>query len=258
MSKNTLIIAVLILAACGGVISTAPVTGEPGHSTSDNNCVQIFKATGNEPFWAVEIFSDSLIKFSSICPEQWDFGTQISRIESESGLQRIIYSGNESDPAINLEIAKEKCTDTMSGEISPYSVIVSLNREGDDTLFNYKGCGRFTGNYRLNGRWILKKVNGEPVEMPDSRDAPHMEINLLEKTISGYGGCNRFHGSAILENGRITVSKIISTKMYCFDTQKIEDMFLEAISNRSFQFSFENSCLLLSEGSNRLTFRKAE
>lgn len=258
MSKNTLIIAVLILAACGGIISISPVTGETGQSSSDNNSVQIFKATGNEPFWAVEIFYDSLIKFNSICPEEWDFGRQISRFESESGLERIMYSGNESDPAINVEIKKEKCTDTMSGEISPYSVIVSLNREVDDTVFNYRGCGSFTGNYRLNGRWILKKANGEPIEMPDSRDAPYMEINLLEETVSGYGGCNRFHGRAFLENGRITVSKIISTKMYCFDTQEIEDMFLDAITDRSFQFSFDNCCLFLSEGSNRLTFNKAE
>ncbi len=258
MSKQILIIAGLVLAACGAIITVAPVTGETMHSTSDTRSVQIFKATGNEPFWAVEIFSDTLVEFSSICPEQWDFGTHITRIESESGLSRIIYSADKSDPAINLELTKDKCTDTMSGEISPYIVVVTLDREQDDTLFTYRGCGGFTGDYRLNERWVLKKIDGDTLEIPDSRDAPYMEINLLEETVSGYGGCNRFHGSASLENGKVTLSKIMSTKMYCFDTQEIEDRFLGTISDRSFEFSLDNSSLVLKNGSARLTFRKAE
>lgn len=132
------------------------------------------------------------------------------------------------------------------------------SEEKNDRLHDYEECINYKDIHRLNGRWILEKISGSPVEVPETRDDPFMEINLIENTISGYGGCNRFHGSIFAENGKVKTGSIASTRMYCLDTQEIENMFLGALREKSFHFSFDDSALILSDDKMLLTFRRAE
>lgn len=54
-------------------------------------------------------------------------------------------------------------------------------------------------------------------------------LKIGDQKISGKGGCNNFFGKFNLENDRITISRIGSTRMYCQDKSKFETKYLRAL-----------------------------
>jgi len=146
---------------------------------------------------------------------------------------------------------------SLTGKNSP-----EINNEEQKTQTSgkekYENRANLPGDDSLSGKWVLEKIDGKPVEMPLSKDNPYMEIELGDSTISGYGGCNRFHGRAKLEEKKLLTKQIISTKMLCLDTQHIEDSFLGTLSAGRLEFSIEDSVLTLSNSKIHLTFKKAE
>lgn len=69
----------------------------------------------------------------------------------------------------------------------------------------------------------IVKIVGESVE--------HKNLNLeiIAKTnkISGYSGCNTYQFNYQFENGRFSLDQGISTKKYCEDDMKVENLFLK-------------------------------
>ena len=61
-----------------------------------------------------------------------------------------------------------------------------------------------------NTTWIL----AAPIEMPDDID---VTIAFADGMVSGYAGCNRFHGSYRLEADEFSMGPIASTRMACDD-----------------------------------------
>jgi heat shock protein HslJ len=51
---------------------------------------------------------------------------------------------------------------------------------------------------------------------------------------SGYSGCNRFHGRAVLRKDQLSIYPLASTRMYCKAEQNdIESLLLEILSLES-------------------------
>jgi uncharacterized membrane protein/heat shock protein HslJ len=93
-----------------------------------------FRASGNEPFWDVQI-SESGIIFSELGKPKIPFPYSIP----ESHGFRRVYASKTKDPAqhhIQISVTEKRCIDTMSGEHFSFAAQVNL----DDR--KYMGCAR--------------------------------------------------------------------------------------------------------------------
>ncbi len=74
-------------------------------------------------------------------------------------------------------------------------------------------------NQRLHDIWIVKKINGEPVEK--TRKTPILEINLTTMKIHGNDGCNEFSGNIkSISDTKMQLQKIRETEIGCPNMQE--------------------------------------
>ncbi len=89
-----------------------------------------FKCTGNEPFWSLRI-NDTLISFYEDGLEKtWKFPFQTLNVSQE----KYTYRSSLGKKSILVKIAKDGCSDDMSGE--PFEYSVTISKDGN----NFSGC----------------------------------------------------------------------------------------------------------------------
>jgi len=76
-----------------------------------------------------------------------------------------------------------------------------------------------------------------------------LSITLDEKskTVSGFSGCNHYSGGYTIKSNSISFSQLITTRMYCENTQEIEDFMLECLSKIN-SFLLDGNRLILKNG----------
>ncbi len=212
-----------------------------------------FKATGNEPFWSFEIdFANKKMKFKTM--EGDSIVTPLNNPVKPQDIDAVSYRAQIESGALNIMIIRDECTDSMSGEKSGYKVRASVQM-GDGEMKDYMGCGDYKGDYRLHNLWVLESLDGKP--MDSKSKAPNLEFNLVENKMYGFGGCNRINSNIETINDSIEIGSVISTKMACpnLDTEKL---FLDAISEKTLNFSFSEGKLILKNDSNTLIFKNVD
>ena len=82
-----------------------------------------------------------------------------------------------------------------------------------------------------NTYWKLAEMNGQPVITPTDAREVHMILGPMgtEKQIKGFAGCNTIGGSYSTDGSKIKFVTL-STKMFCEDTQDVENFFLKVLS----------------------------
>lgn len=83
-----------------------------------------------------------------------------------------------------------------------------------------------------------------------------LKLDETRKGISGHGGCNGYFGGYLSSGETISFTGIGSTKMFCQDTQAIEDAYFKALSTIQSYKAESNKLYLLAEGNVILEFRK--
>jgi heat shock protein HslJ len=81
----------------------------------------------------------------------------------------------------------------------------------------------------LEKEWIAVKIENEEIEQQLKKEQ-RPTIKLSEGKISGYASCNRFHGTYTVKENTIAFEQIAMTKMFCQETNKIENAYLKALS----------------------------
>ncbi|MFO7924055.1 MAG: META domain-containing protein [Bacteroidales bacterium] len=260
IKKFIIALLVIISAGCSGIRRTADEKVSEPQTAQEVEPVTLtgFRATGNEPFWALEIEFGNVLNFTSLTEEFPEFIFPATDPERVDGLSLVKYYARTYNAQTVVEISREECTDTMKGNRFPYRVEVSLKRTRDDDFTVFRGCGQYLGTYRLNDIWVLEKIDGVAIDIPESKRRPTMEVDLAGRTISGYGGCNRYNGRAELVNNLLVTGNILSTKMACLDTQEIEDRFLKTISSQTLEFAIDDKGMQMTGGETELFFIRAE
>ena len=87
------------------------------------------------------------------------------------------------------------------------------------------------GQEILDKEWVVVKIEKEKITT-EAEKVPW--IKLSEGRISGFSGCNRLMGSYSLEGKMLTFSQLGGTKMFCFDTQELEDRFMKTVAKTNF------------------------
>jgi heat shock protein HslJ len=96
---------------------------------------------------------------------------------------------------------------------------------------------------RLFHKWVLEELNGFVITENDyTREAPRIELKLIDGKILGYSGCNNFFGSLVTRGDKIAFEDIGSTKMFCQKSAETE--FFKVLSEAR-RFEIKDLHLLL-------------
>ncbi|PKP26540.1 MAG: heat-shock protein [Bacteroidetes bacterium HGW-Bacteroidetes-2] len=187
-----------------------------------------FTAAGNEPFWGLEI-AESGILFTTLDTLTTQFSAPFMYPTRAEDANVKIYEIETDEGEMQIIISEKECEDTMSGAISAYEVQVKLKRNTEDDFLTFLGCGSYAMDIRLQAYWALEKIGENQLE--DSIfeiDFPHLEIQTVGNTFSGFAGCNKIAGVLFSELEVLRFIKVKSAKKIC-NQANIEDQFLEAL-----------------------------
>lgn len=210
-----------------------------------------FVATGNEPFWSLEISYDSIMIFrtangDSIATPAVE-GIRLQDVAA-TGYRAEVESGQ-----LSIVIYDQKCIDDMSGFERPKKVEVMYKDQ------RYAGCGRFTEDYRLNDIWVLETINGTKMEAAQfSKGLPRFEFNTREGRLSGHAGCNNFNGTIEIQGRTISTGRFMSTRMACPNLET-ETALLSSITSKKIPYSIGDMKLRLQVSPDSLlVFKKVD
>lgn len=254
MKKAFIIFSILLLFSC----KTTKL--EPSKELEDESMItkseSYFRATGNEPFWSIDI-STSSIQFKGVDKDNYFNAPHVEPVRAMDANVKMYVATTEKG-SIRVSIAQNECIDTMSGIKYNYSVTVeiTIGKKNEPTI--YSGCGTYSIDYRLHDIWVLEELEGKPMVADYFLgELPMLEINSKMANFSGFGGCNRIRGSLFQERELLRFTDILSSKMTC-DSKNKEDLFLKALQSTT-TYEIKNNRLYLSTpDALKLVFKKID
>jgi heat shock protein HslJ/uncharacterized membrane protein len=216
-----------------------------------------FYATGNEPFWSLDLDLEKSMRFEVLGVPS--LTTPAVPEERAQDADVILYRAVTESGRLTMQIVAGDCTDTMSGEIFSHKVSVNFGRTTDVDDTRYEGCGRYVVDPRLNDIWALRTIEGTEIDtngLPKS--TPTLELHIADGRAMGHTGCNDFSGSFSVERNRISFGTAAMTLRACMGMSE-EARFKEALFQRSHTFEVKDLELVLTDREGReLVFRKVD
>ncbi|MEN8125025.1 MAG: copper resistance protein NlpE N-terminal domain-containing protein [Bacteroidota bacterium] len=206
-----------------------------------------FYAFGNEPFWSLDMDFEKGFHFKNL--EGLDFNAPsvepVKAMDANVSRYRSITESGE----IIIQLNQTGCTDNMSGEKFDYSVSIDIKTSNEEDYKKYKGCGNYVPDYKLNDIWAIIEVDGIKIDPSNfNKNAPRIEINLIDKNILGTDGCNTFRGSINVEKNIIYFGNLASTMMACTDNTEISTKIGKILSNNKLSYDYKNNLIFYDNG----------
>ncbi|MFC4689916.1 META domain-containing protein [Dokdonia genika] len=96
--------------------------------------------------------------------------------------------------------------------------------------------------------WQLIRLDGKTIDQSQMDRKIRFQLNPIDKTISGFSGCNTFNGSYTSEEGnRISFTQLASTKMACRDNAVNENNVLK-VFNLADNLTIQGDNLMIKKG----------
>lgn len=187
-----------------------------------------YRASGNEPFWAVTYdgWSATLKR-----PGEPDVSHDVL-ISDTSAPGQTLVAGEGTD-SFRLETRDGLCVDSMSGMPRPQKVTLHYQAE---TL---NGCGGNPERLLQGVTWRISHIGEQPT---GGGTEPHIRF-LANNNVAGSTGCNRFFGEYTLTGEGLRFKDMGSTRMACSsELMAQEGALLKALEGVN-RFSFETSDL---------------
>lgn len=239
------VLLVMFLVSCASsrqpaVNNTAQATAPLSESLLQKQLNGIdFFAKGNvASSWTVEIEFGNLVRFNSLD------GAAVTATAVQPQFQKekntATYSSKATTGELVIVVQDEPCTDKMSGETYNKKVVVTVNNK------RYEGCGQYLFDARLNGKWILQKINNKQLVPSDfAKGLPAITLAVEEGKISGHDGCNNLSGSFEILGSKIRFNQLATTKMAC-PGNKNENEIAALLSSQIIDYYFTNDQLFFS------------
>ena len=177
----------------------------------------IFKGSGNEPFWSLQIDENHSLTLKSIDDHQFNLNAPITEITAVNDAKATNLIADLADGKMTIILMENGCQDDMSGKKSSHALQVLIKNETLQKPVLYKGCGVFLNEYLVNNNWKLKSINGKDITTLPIEKVPTLNINLLQKKVNGFTGCNTFFGEVKMKKERLIFGNIGQTKKACKD-----------------------------------------
>lgn len=211
-----------------------------------------FTAYDSDSTWKLSIRFGEEVVFTSKT-EQLIFRAALEPEIVAQGTNIVKLLAKNEHIKLNITIDVAKCNKT--------GFITELTVENSQTGIakDFNGCGEYNGTPQLYDIWVLTNINDSSLK-PDMfrKQMPYMEINLREKTIAGFGGCNDFSGLLSFSYKKMEVSPIAATKMYCAEESKIEKEFFTILNAAPVLYFKKENQLILENSTGSLTFKKVD
>ncbi len=122
-----------------------------------------FTASGNEPFWSLQIDFNKSMHFKTV--SGFEITTPVPEGVKAMDANVTRYAAKTEQGLLTVQIAKQECINDMSGKKSDYHVTVDVKRSTDKNYTTYKGCGNYVTDYRLHDIWMLEDMNGQTIDV---------------------------------------------------------------------------------------------
>ncbi len=197
---------------------------------------QKYKAFGNEPGWTLEI-DEQQISYTG------DYGETVITVPTPPKRQSLAVK-RYLTPQINVIIMDKPCSDTMADRRFGNSVVLEI---GAQTL---RGCG---------GK-ILPPDDMEDTywtAVSDSSSASGAELRFQRGQITGNAGCNGMNAAYRYVDGKLTVSRIMTSKKLCGGAaDAYEKRLLNILSGEADVNFLPNGNMTLSHETDSLEFKR--
>lgn len=206
-----------------------------------------FFASGDEPYWSMEISKDKFIRFKVL--EGLDLNMKY--VNSEKAMDANIrrYRTDSDSGIFTATLSQSECMNDMSGEISPYTVTVELNDPGEKNYRKFKGCGYFVPDFALNRTWTISKIGDKQVTASEFQTKPTTLIfNVSDGTYNGFAGCNGYSGTLFMEDDNLHFNYPLSTMLYCPDMEKEKALFDAFAKATTYRISGNELTLISPDG----------
>lgn len=202
-----------------------------------------FIATGNEPFWRLEIDFDKFMHFKMLDGPEITTAVGEGIKAMDANVTR--YTANNEKSTLTVQIQKLDCINDMSGEKLGYTVTIDTKNKADKNYRTYKGCGQFIADYRLHDIWVLDSINDKKIKAADfMKNLPYVELNLTEKKVFGSTGCNTITGLIEIRGKKINIGKLATSRMTCTNTN-FETAYLQELENKTIPYKIATGKLYL-------------
>ena len=214
-----------------------------------------FLATGSEPFWSLELTSQGQMRFRTVAAGD-SLILPLPAPDQAQDAPVLRYRALAGAGELTVTIAQRACTNSMSGEVLPYTVTVRVRTAAQPDNREFAGCGRYLGDSRLHDLWALESIDGQAVAAAQfGQKKPYLELNLTTGEVLGFGGCNGLGGSLTPERAGVRFGTLRGTMLAC-PALPFEQKFRGALSGQSFSYQIENLRLTLKNRVNTLVFKK--
>jgi len=195
----------------------------------------IFKATGNEPSWLLQIDDQQQLSFKSIDDHQLNLSSAISEVTRMSDGDAIRLQTN-TEGKFNVTLLPGNCNDNMSGKKFGQTVQVMVQTPEMEQPVLYKGCGMYKGAYQVNQKWMLTSIDGTALPKTEKSNMPYLTIQLLEGKMYSYSGCNYLNGTVNMKGERLIFGPVAATKKACRNNN-IETAMIQTLSSKAQKFA---------------------
>lgn len=203
-----------------------------------------FRATGNEPFWRLNIGTDEMTLITDLGRSRVSMATPPAEVVG--GTTR--YSAEARGRRMTVTITNELCADSMSGMPYPYRVGIVLDGR------KLGGCGGDPASLLKGGEWSVVEINGtSPVT------GTPVTLNFDgDGRVSGRGPCNAFTGVYLLTGEGLTISQLAGTMMMCEQPlMDLERPFLDLLAGTTrFEFATGGELVLHAQDERTLRARR--
>ena len=203
-----------------------------------------FYALGNEPFWSLDMDLDKDFQFKNLD----GLSIIVPAIEGVKAMDADVtrYRSVNDMYELIIQISRQDCSDTMSDNKFDYKVSVDHKKISERDYIKLSGCGNFVPDYRLHNIWAVETLENKNLkEIEFMKGQPIIEINMVEKRISGHDGCNNIMGGIRYEKGYIIIGNLAGTMMAC-PNMDISNKIPKALSNKKIAYEFREDKLYFS------------
>lgn len=211
-------------------------------------CVEVgalmvpMRASGNEPFWAVE-YNRWSVTFTEPGQAPKNFDVEGQERQGD-GWQVHATSGRTN---LYLDVEPKVCEDNMTGLPHPYAVTLKINGQA------MHGCGGNPERMLQGVRWQLKAIDGKNVTSQATLEF------LANNRLAGSNGCNRLMGSYELSGEGLRFSELASTRMACEPAVMSQADVIDQYLSGARGFTFDaRGALVLKTDKGKLLFHSSD
>jgi uncharacterized membrane protein len=212
-----------------------------------------FTASGNEPFWSLEIDFDKSMHFKTV--SGFEITTPVPEGVRAMDVNVTRYAAQTEQGLLTVQISQQECINDMSGKKSDYNVTVDVKTNTDKNYKTYKGCGNYITDYRLHDIWTLEEISGQVVnEQQFGKERPRIEINSSQNSFMGFTGSHDINGKIFFEKGLLRFTDVMTPQ----DLSKEEKWFIKNLQSATGYKLKNNRLVLFNPAGEMLKFKKTD